>query len=139
MAEVDIRDGKGRLSAPILILSARLLSAIIRTHKNWLTITTSDDVLLSLSLSPPSPPSACSPGAGEHAEGGDGGERDRERKRESLAGRERAGGVMVVKLRCWRGGDGGRRREAGGGRRQPVVVMVVREEEREEGDVAERE
>lgn len=37
MAVADIRDGKGRLSAPILISSAGLLSAIISTHKNWLS------------------------------------------------------------------------------------------------------
>ncbi|KAK3038143.1 hypothetical protein RJ639_029597 [Escallonia herrerae] len=37
MALADIRDGKGRLSAPVLISSAGLLSAIISTHKNWLT------------------------------------------------------------------------------------------------------
>lgn len=37
MAVADVRDGKGRLSAPILISSAGLLSAIISTHKNWLS------------------------------------------------------------------------------------------------------
>ncbi|CAI9116688.1 OLC1v1017901C1 [Oldenlandia corymbosa var. corymbosa] len=37
MALADIRDGKGRLSAPLLISSAGLLSAIISTHKNWIS------------------------------------------------------------------------------------------------------
>ncbi|XP_022852448.1 peroxisomal membrane protein 11A [Olea europaea var. sylvestris] len=36
MALADIRDGKGRLSAPMLVSSAGLLSAIISTHKNWI-------------------------------------------------------------------------------------------------------
>lgn len=37
MALADIRDGKGRLSRPILLSSAGLLSAIISTHKNWVS------------------------------------------------------------------------------------------------------
>ncbi|KAL6995650.1 Peroxisomal membrane protein 11A [Sarracenia purpurea var. burkii] len=37
MALADIRDGKGRLSAPVLISSAGLLSAMISTHKNWIS------------------------------------------------------------------------------------------------------
>ncbi|XAR61793.1 hypothetical protein NMG60_11016311 [Bertholletia excelsa] len=37
MALADIRGGKGRLSAPLLISSAGLLSALISTHKNWLS------------------------------------------------------------------------------------------------------
>ncbi|XP_057469002.1 peroxisomal membrane protein 11A-like [Actinidia eriantha] len=37
MALADIRDGQGRLSAPILMSSAGLLSALISTHKNWLS------------------------------------------------------------------------------------------------------
>ncbi|XP_065847966.1 peroxisomal membrane protein 11A [Euphorbia lathyris] len=35
MALADIRDAKGRLSAPILVSSAGLLSALISTQKNW--------------------------------------------------------------------------------------------------------
>ncbi|KAA8537664.1 hypothetical protein F0562_027346 [Nyssa sinensis] len=37
MAVADIRDGKGRLSGPLLLSCAGLLSAIISTHKNWLS------------------------------------------------------------------------------------------------------
>ena len=37
MALADVRDGQGRLSAPILMSSAGLLSALISTHKNWLS------------------------------------------------------------------------------------------------------
>ncbi|KAF5747096.1 peroxisomal membrane protein 11A-like [Tripterygium wilfordii] len=37
MALADIRDGKGRLSAPLLLSSAGLLSAVISTHKNWVS------------------------------------------------------------------------------------------------------
>ncbi|KAI3767224.1 hypothetical protein L2E82_17312 [Cichorium intybus] len=37
MAVADIRDGKGRLSGPLLMASAGMLSAIISTHKNWLS------------------------------------------------------------------------------------------------------
>ncbi|KAI3726728.1 hypothetical protein L1987_66532 [Smallanthus sonchifolius] len=37
MAVADIRDGKGRLSGPLLMASAGMLSAVISTHKNWLS------------------------------------------------------------------------------------------------------
>lgn len=37
MAVADIRDGKRRLSGPLLMASAGMLSAIISTHKNWLS------------------------------------------------------------------------------------------------------
>ncbi|XP_051123602.1 peroxisomal membrane protein 11A [Andrographis paniculata] len=37
MALADIRDGRGRLSAPLLVSSAGLLSALISTHKNWVS------------------------------------------------------------------------------------------------------
>ncbi|KAL2455611.1 Peroxisomal membrane protein 11A [Abeliophyllum distichum] len=37
MALADIRDGEGRLSAPLLVSSAGLLSAFISTHKNWIS------------------------------------------------------------------------------------------------------
>ncbi|KAF5740751.1 Peroxin 11A isoform 1 [Tripterygium wilfordii] len=37
MALADIRDGKGRLSGPLLLSSAGLLSAVISTHKNWVS------------------------------------------------------------------------------------------------------
>ncbi|KAJ9674660.1 hypothetical protein PVL29_023911 [Vitis rotundifolia] len=37
MALADIRDGKGRLSGPLLMSSAGLLSALISAHKNWLS------------------------------------------------------------------------------------------------------
>lgn len=37
MALADIRDGNGRLSGPLLISSAGLLSALISTHKNWIS------------------------------------------------------------------------------------------------------
>ncbi|XP_071731477.1 peroxisomal membrane protein 11A [Rutidosis leptorrhynchoides] len=37
MAVADVRDGKGRLSAPLLLASAGMLSAVISTHKNWLS------------------------------------------------------------------------------------------------------
>ncbi|KAM7528273.1 hypothetical protein LguiB_031683 [Lonicera macranthoides] len=74
--------------------------------------------------------------AGEHAGGGDGGERDRERRtspevlmvlreRGDRRKKERAGGVSQ------RGGDGGRRRWPEVRRNQPAVVLVVREGERE--------
>ncbi|XP_019053049.1 PREDICTED: peroxisomal membrane protein 11A [Nelumbo nucifera] len=33
----DVRDGKGFLSDPLLLASAGLLSALISTHKNWLS------------------------------------------------------------------------------------------------------
>lgn len=37
MALADIRDGKGRLSGPLLLSSAGLVSALISTHKNWVS------------------------------------------------------------------------------------------------------
>ncbi|KAL8250635.1 hypothetical protein R6Q59_034328 [Mikania micrantha] len=37
MAVGDIRDGKGRLSGPLLMASAGMLSAVISTHKNWVS------------------------------------------------------------------------------------------------------
>ncbi|KAF5468429.1 hypothetical protein F2P56_012581 [Juglans regia] len=37
MALADIRDGKGRLSAPLFVSCAGLLSALISTHKNWVS------------------------------------------------------------------------------------------------------
>ncbi|CAK9312636.1 unnamed protein product [Citrullus colocynthis] len=37
MALADIRDGKGRFSGPLLISCAGLLSALISTHKNWIS------------------------------------------------------------------------------------------------------
>ncbi|KAJ4836430.1 Peroxisomal membrane protein 11A [Turnera subulata] len=37
MALADIRDGKGKLSAPFLVSCAGLLSALISTHKNWVS------------------------------------------------------------------------------------------------------
>ncbi|XP_022144177.1 peroxisomal membrane protein 11A [Momordica charantia] len=37
MALADIRDGNGRLSGPLLISCAGLLSALISTHKNWIS------------------------------------------------------------------------------------------------------
>lgn len=37
MALADIRDGKGQFSGPVLLSSAGLLSALISTHKNWLS------------------------------------------------------------------------------------------------------
>lgn len=37
MALADIRDGGGRLSSPLLLSSAGLLSAVISTHKNWIS------------------------------------------------------------------------------------------------------
>ncbi|KAK6162812.1 hypothetical protein DH2020_002653 [Rehmannia glutinosa] len=37
MALADIRDGNGRLAAPLLVSSAGLLSAAISTHKNWVS------------------------------------------------------------------------------------------------------
>ncbi|XP_018447339.2 peroxisomal membrane protein 11A [Raphanus sativus] len=37
MAVTDVRDGKGVLSSPSLIASAGLFSAIISTHKNWVS------------------------------------------------------------------------------------------------------
>ncbi|KAM7496178.1 hypothetical protein LguiA_020592 [Lonicera macranthoides] len=77
----------------------------------------SDDDLLSLSLSAPSPPPATSSSlylSHHHhhlrralRRRGDGAEKDKERKSSSEE-RERARGMMVVELRCRRGGDGGR-------------------------------
>lgn len=37
MAVSDVRDGKGSLSGPLLLASAGLLSALISTHKNWIS------------------------------------------------------------------------------------------------------
>ncbi|XP_042520111.1 peroxisomal membrane protein 11A-like [Macadamia integrifolia] len=37
MALADTRDGKGALTNPLLLASAGLLSALISTHKNWLS------------------------------------------------------------------------------------------------------
>lgn len=37
MAVADIRDGNGRLSGPLLLASAGMVSALISTHKNWLS------------------------------------------------------------------------------------------------------
>ncbi|KAL3340568.1 hypothetical protein AABB24_028955 [Solanum stoloniferum] len=37
MALADISDGKGMLSGPLLLSSAGLLSALISTHKNWIS------------------------------------------------------------------------------------------------------
>uniref|UniRef100_A0A2P2Q433 Uncharacterized protein n=1 Tax=Rhizophora mucronata TaxID=61149 RepID=A0A2P2Q433_RHIMU len=37
MAIADVRDGKGRLCGPLLVSSAGLLSALISTHKNWVS------------------------------------------------------------------------------------------------------
>ena len=37
MALADIREGKGRLSAPLVVSCAGLLSALISTHKNWVS------------------------------------------------------------------------------------------------------
>lgn len=37
MALADIREGKGRLFGPLSVASAGLLSAIISTHKNWVS------------------------------------------------------------------------------------------------------
>ncbi|KAK4796565.1 hypothetical protein SAY86_028891 [Trapa natans] len=37
MALADIRDGNGRFSGPLLLSSAGLLSALISTHKNWIS------------------------------------------------------------------------------------------------------
>lgn len=37
MALADIRDGKGRFTGPLVLSSAGLLSALISTHKNWLS------------------------------------------------------------------------------------------------------
>ncbi|KAB1220544.1 Peroxisomal membrane protein 11A [Morella rubra] len=37
MALADILDGKGRLSVPLLVSGAGLLSALISTHKNWVS------------------------------------------------------------------------------------------------------
>lgn len=37
MALADIRDGKGQLSAPVLVSFAGLVSALISTHKNWVS------------------------------------------------------------------------------------------------------
>lgn len=37
MALGDARDGKGRFTGPLLMSSAGLLSAVISTHKNWVS------------------------------------------------------------------------------------------------------
>ncbi|KAK4487767.1 hypothetical protein RD792_005558 [Penstemon davidsonii] len=37
MALADIRDGRGRLSGPLLVSSAGMVSALISTHKNWIS------------------------------------------------------------------------------------------------------
>ncbi|CAN0922064.1 Peroxisomal membrane protein 11A [Linum grandiflorum] len=37
MALADIRDGKGKLSSPLFLSCAGLLSAIISTQKNWVS------------------------------------------------------------------------------------------------------
>ncbi|RWR95688.1 Peroxisomal biogenesis factor 11 [Cinnamomum micranthum f. kanehirae] len=37
MAAADVRDGKGALTGPLLMASAGLLSALISTHKNWVS------------------------------------------------------------------------------------------------------
>ncbi|GMH16236.1 hypothetical protein Nepgr_018077 [Nepenthes gracilis] len=37
MALADIRDGKGRFSSPLMLSCAGLLSALISTHKNWVS------------------------------------------------------------------------------------------------------
>ncbi|KAG8377741.1 hypothetical protein BUALT_Bualt08G0064500 [Buddleja alternifolia] len=37
MALADIRDGGGRLSGPMVVSSAGLVSAVISTHKNWVS------------------------------------------------------------------------------------------------------
>ncbi|XP_076939791.1 peroxisomal membrane protein 11A-like [Bidens hawaiensis] len=37
MAVADVRDGKGRLTGPMLLASAGMVSAVISTHKNWLS------------------------------------------------------------------------------------------------------
>lgn len=37
MALADIREGKGRFSGPLLVSCAGLLSALISTHKNWVS------------------------------------------------------------------------------------------------------
>lgn len=37
MAVADIREGRGKLSAPFVISCAGLLSALISTHKNWVS------------------------------------------------------------------------------------------------------
>lgn len=37
MAVDDIMDGKGPFSRPVLLASAGLLSALISTHKNWVS------------------------------------------------------------------------------------------------------
>ncbi|GAB2267350.1 Peroxisomal membrane protein 11A [Dionaea muscipula] len=37
MALADIRDGNGKLSAPLAVSCAGLLSALISTHKNWVS------------------------------------------------------------------------------------------------------
>ncbi|KAJ0680852.1 putative peroxisomal biogenesis factor 11 [Helianthus annuus] len=37
MAVADVRNGKGRLSGPVLLASAGLLLAVISAHKNWLS------------------------------------------------------------------------------------------------------
>lgn len=37
MALADIRDGKGRFTGPLVLSFAGLLSAVISTHKNWLS------------------------------------------------------------------------------------------------------
>ncbi|XP_073159445.1 peroxisomal membrane protein 11A [Henckelia pumila] len=37
MSLADIRDGRGTLSSPLLVSAAGLLSALISTHKNWVS------------------------------------------------------------------------------------------------------
>ncbi|KAJ6320748.1 hypothetical protein OIU78_016024 [Salix suchowensis] len=37
MASADIRDGRGQFSGPLLVSCAGLLSALISTHKNWVS------------------------------------------------------------------------------------------------------
>lgn len=37
MSLADIRDGRGRLSSPVLVSAAGLLSALISSHKNWVS------------------------------------------------------------------------------------------------------
>lgn len=37
MSLADIRDGRGRLSSPLLVSAAGLLSALLSSHKNWVS------------------------------------------------------------------------------------------------------
>ncbi|PWA92747.1 peroxisomal membrane protein 11A [Artemisia annua] len=37
MAVADVRDGKGVLSGPLLLACAGMVSAVISTHKNWVS------------------------------------------------------------------------------------------------------